>query len=421
MRCKEVHVCGGIEALPLVQKLISACGDEFELREYHRFSALTPLAESLATSAVAGSYRNVEPGDCVVAFSRADIFAIKREIETTTKHKCCVIYGSLPPETRTAQARRFNNPDSGYDVLVASDAIGMGLNLSIKRIIFNSMFKFDGAAPHRLDHSSVKQIAGRAGRRNSSFPEGEVTCRDPRDMEYLHLCMSTEIPPLQKAGLLPTASHIESFAAALKTYKLSKHHDHLHRMLDQFSDMATLQGDYFLCRQTSMRAMAQSLAHVSIPMRDKYMLCMAPVSEKNERNLTTVVSFAVKMSQGRSSGLGTNALALKQPKSFDDLASLCELFNDLELFLWLNGRFPGSSAMEQQTAHALKNRTIEYIDRGLQQTENLQLNHNYITRDSKLRRGFEKNRSDGDDDDVISAGNNNSSSNNNKRNALDSY
>jgi len=66
------------------------------------------------------SYRHVQPGDCVVAFSRDDIFQIKREIEDRTKHKCCIIYGSLPPETRTEQARRFNDPNSGYDVLVAS-------------------------------------------------------------------------------------------------------------------------------------------------------------------------------------------------------------------------------------------------------------------------------------------------------------
>jgi ATP-dependent RNA helicase SUPV3L1/SUV3 len=52
--------------------------------------------------------------------SVADIFAIKREIETATSYKCCVIYGSLPPETRSEQARRFNNPNSGYDILVAS-------------------------------------------------------------------------------------------------------------------------------------------------------------------------------------------------------------------------------------------------------------------------------------------------------------
>ena len=65
----------------------------------------------------------VQPGDCVVAFSRHDIFAIQREIEKLTKHKCCIIYGSLPPEVRTAQAQLFNHADSGHNVLVASDAI----------------------------------------------------------------------------------------------------------------------------------------------------------------------------------------------------------------------------------------------------------------------------------------------------------
>jgi ATP-dependent RNA helicase SUPV3L1/SUV3 len=58
-----------------------------------------------------------------VAFSRDDIFAIQREIEGATNHKCCIIYGSLPPEVRTAQAQLFNHAGSGYDVLVASDAI----------------------------------------------------------------------------------------------------------------------------------------------------------------------------------------------------------------------------------------------------------------------------------------------------------
>ena len=63
----------------------------------------------------------------------------------------------------------------------------MGLNLNIRRIIFNSMFKSNGENIVQLDHSSVKQISGRAGRRNSPFPTGEVTCRDPRDMEYLKM------------------------------------------------------------------------------------------------------------------------------------------------------------------------------------------------------------------------------------------
>lgn len=76
-------------------------------------------------------------------FHRADIFSIKREIEATTKHKCCVVYGQLPSETRSQQAKLFNTEGSGYDVLVASDAIGMGLNLNIRRVIFHTTLKLD--------------------------------------------------------------------------------------------------------------------------------------------------------------------------------------------------------------------------------------------------------------------------------------
>ena len=59
-----------------------------------------------------------------MAFNRQDIFAIKHDIERLTSHKCAVIYGQLPPETRSMQARLFNDDNTGFDVLVASDAIG---------------------------------------------------------------------------------------------------------------------------------------------------------------------------------------------------------------------------------------------------------------------------------------------------------
>jgi ATP-dependent RNA helicase SUPV3L1/SUV3 len=147
-----------------------------------------------------GSYSQAQPGDCIIAFTRPDIFAIKREIEKTTPYKCCVIYGTLPPLIRAEQARLFNDPTSKYEILIASDAIGMGLNLSIKRIIFHTLFKNNGEKLVKIDHSLVKQIAGRAGRRNSPYPHGEVTCRNPNDLAYLKTCMETEIEPIKKAG-----------------------------------------------------------------------------------------------------------------------------------------------------------------------------------------------------------------------------
>jgi ATP-dependent RNA helicase SUPV3L1/SUV3 len=235
------------------------------------------LDKSLAKSPTAkGSYANVQPGDCVVAFSRHDIFGIKKEIEETTQYKCCVVYGSLPPDVRAEQARRFNDPNSGYDILVASDAIGMGLNLSIKRIIFNTMFKSNGERIVQLGHSAVKQIAGRAGRRNSLFPHGEVTCRDPNDMPHLKKCMMTEIKPLEKAGLIPTPAHIVLFNQLLRQY--GSRELELHETLRKFAEMATLQGDFFLCRKKSMEVVSLWLKDVTnLSTLEKFTLCMSPV------------------------------------------------------------------------------------------------------------------------------------------------
>ena len=233
----------------------------------------------------------VKAGDCIVAFSRNDIFSIKREIERDGRFKCCVIYGTLPPGTRTTQAKLFNDPDSGYDILIASDAIGMGLNLNIRRIIFNSIFKNDGIGTVRLDHSAVKQIAGRAGRRNSPYPEGEVTTRDPRDLAYIRKCLATEIEPVEKAGLVFTASHISMFEEALRAHyekeeqknknKKKEKPFHLHWLLREFKKMAVVKGIYVLSRQEQMIVIARWLKDVPLETKDKYTYCMAPISTES--------------------------------------------------------------------------------------------------------------------------------------------
>jgi hypothetical protein len=112
----------------------------------------------------------------------------------------------LPAETRKQQAQLFNDPDSGHDVLVATDAIGMGLNLNIRRIIFSdvevrvstqsfgfcwieftysSFQKNDGTSFRQLYPPEVKQIAGRAGRYRSDHPIGYVTA-----FTYIDLCVA---------------------------------------------------------------------------------------------------------------------------------------------------------------------------------------------------------------------------------------
>lgn len=124
LQAKEIHLCGEARTVAIMRQLAGLTGDKVVVHEYER---LTPL--QVESKSLHGNLRNLEKGDCVVAFSVLQIHALRREIELRTQKHCAMVYGSLPPETRAQQARLFNDPDNDYDYLVASDAIGMGLNL----------------------------------------------------------------------------------------------------------------------------------------------------------------------------------------------------------------------------------------------------------------------------------------------------
>lgn len=121
---KEIHLCGEETAVKVIEDLVKETGDELIVNRYQR---LTPL--HVANRSLDGDLKRIEKGDCVVSFSRSGIFALKKKIEEVTNLRCAVAYGRLPPEIRSEQAALFNDPKSGFDVIVGSDAIGMGLNL----------------------------------------------------------------------------------------------------------------------------------------------------------------------------------------------------------------------------------------------------------------------------------------------------
>ena len=124
LKAKEIHLCGEERSVPLIRELAASMGDKIEVHTYKRLSPLKIMSTSLGRR-----LNDLRKGDCVVVFSRVGIHAMKKEIESTTQKRVAVVYGSLPPEIRAQQAKLFNDPDNDYDILVASDAIGMGLNL----------------------------------------------------------------------------------------------------------------------------------------------------------------------------------------------------------------------------------------------------------------------------------------------------
>lgn len=123
LRAKELHLCGEERSVPLIRELVATMGDELRIHCYERLSPLQSQSQSL------GHIKKLKKGDCVVAFSEMAIHSLKTEIQRLLKKPVAVVYGNLPPEVRAQQAALFNDPNNEYDILVASDAVGMGLNL----------------------------------------------------------------------------------------------------------------------------------------------------------------------------------------------------------------------------------------------------------------------------------------------------
>ena len=126
IHAKEIHLCGEETAIPIIEALVKETGDELVINRYERLTPLVVQEQSLE-----GDLTRIQKGDCIVSFSRSGIFALKRQVEELTGMRCAVAYGRLPPEIRSEQAALFNDPESGYDVMIGSDAIGMGLNLYV--------------------------------------------------------------------------------------------------------------------------------------------------------------------------------------------------------------------------------------------------------------------------------------------------
>ena len=151
----EVHVCMAPEAEQCVIRMIEDCGDEYRVVYHER---KTPL---LYDEKPFHFPKSVEKGDALIVFSRRDVHSVASVLQSKGI-RCSVIYGNLPHDVRHTQANNFMYGKT--DVVVATDAIGMGMNLPIRRIVFLENVKFDGKSERGLYDYEVKQIAGRAGR-----------------------------------------------------------------------------------------------------------------------------------------------------------------------------------------------------------------------------------------------------------------
>ncbi len=197
LKCPEIHVCGASNAYDQLVRMIGDCGDEVEYHQYARTVPLEIQMENVPLGAV-------EKGDALVAFSKKKVIALSGLL-AERGIPAAVIYGDLPPEVRRLQYAAFVRGERG--VLVSTDAIGMGVNLPIRRIVFTDLSKYDGEEIRPLTSQEVKQIAGRAGRLGI-YDVGYVAAMSG-GQAFLKAQLEAEDAPVEQAVVGPSEALLD--------------------------------------------------------------------------------------------------------------------------------------------------------------------------------------------------------------------
>ena len=136
-----------------IKSIIDKLGEDTEFINRERLSKLSYIGHKKIS--------RINRKTAIIAFSTEEVYAIA-ELVRRQKGGAAIVMGSLSPKTRNAQVQLYQSGD--VDFLVATDAIGMGINMDLENVFFSNLKKFDGRKLRRLNMSEIGQIAGRAGR-----------------------------------------------------------------------------------------------------------------------------------------------------------------------------------------------------------------------------------------------------------------
>ncbi len=316
-----IVVTGPASAEPVIRRLAALCGDTLELHRVERQG-------SLGYEGVL-DWRRVPPRSAVIGFSRAMVLELKAMFESRGL-RVAVIYGSLSPEVRRNEARRFREGEA--DIVCATDAIGLGLNLPLDRVIFFETDKFDGEVVRALTDGELLQIAGRAGRGPGA--QGWVaafSARDGRRVESaLARAQTTPEPDLLPAA--PTPMHVRAIADHLGL-------DRLVPILEFFRTRLKFPAGTFFpdVQDDVLTAAALVDTHApALPVEQRYALACTPI-DLDEHLFRTVFGEWLELLAA-----GKPVVFPRRIDSSGGLESLEETLKLTTIYRWLALKFPAS-------------------------------------------------------------------------------
>jgi ATP-dependent RNA helicase SUPV3L1/SUV3 len=271
----EVWLLGALSAEPAIRALAARLQLPLEIRKKERKHPLVVAEQSLAPHPN-NALRMAKAGDAFIVFSRRDALNLRDDLLALKMSVAC-IYGALSPEVRESEARRFATGEA--DVLVATDAIGMGLNLPIERVVFTSVTKYDGTERGVLPVPLLQQIGGRAGRYGHTGEEGVVIGLTPAEHSVVARLMGVkqENLPTTEFRVTPGSAYLEKLAAMADDNRLEA-------LLSLFM-MHCDRGDRFFVPHVPEEQLARAAQldrMVNLPLALKHTFSMAPMPSNHE-------------------------------------------------------------------------------------------------------------------------------------------
>lgn len=175
LQADEIHLCMAPEVEKIICSILDNNNEKYEIVRHERGTELVFEEEPYNINT------DITRGDALILFSKREVLDVAARLEREGI-KVSTIYGSLPPQNRKRQFDMFLSGET--EVVVATDAIGLGVNLPIRRIVFMNTLKFDGMRRRQLTEYEIRQIAGRAGRRGI-YDCGYVTALNKGNITWL--------------------------------------------------------------------------------------------------------------------------------------------------------------------------------------------------------------------------------------------
>ncbi len=344
---KKIIMTGSVNALDAVKRIATYLGEDLEVIKHQRKNELITLDKWT-------SLEKLEDGTALIAFSRADVLRLKHKLQ---KHyTVSVIYGNLSPEVRRDEAKRFREKKS--QILIATDAIAMGLNLPIKTILFTTDTKFDGISKRKITVNEIVQIAGRAGR-FGLFEAGFLGATRRDVLEHIKAEIDSPIKTIKPPFKVKiNTNQLEALASHIKTNSLTK-------VLKFFADNMYFSGPFVAANISSMLEAAAIVdTKYNLKFEDKYLLAQAPITKKSTIIIQAYDAYIASVIKKKVCHYKPSITLPKKAITQKDLLLVEDEVKKISLYLWLSYKLP-ELFPDHAKAYILRNSFNAFIEKSL--------------------------------------------------------